>query len=51
MYLDLLLFHCQVESIQDSVQDSLIKIRMQDYSDIPDAKMKEFKKRKLIATQ
>ena len=35
----------------DDVQAALIKIRDHQLSDIPEAKMKEFKKRKLIKTQ
>lgn len=41
----------KAEDVKDDVQLALIKIRDQQLSDIPDAKMKEFKKRKLIKTQ
>lgn len=41
----------KAEDVKDDVQLALIKIRDQQLSDILDAKMKEFKKRKLIKTQ
>ena len=41
----------QTENVQDEVQAELIKIRDHQISEISDAKMKEFKKRKLIRTQ
>ena len=44
-------FVSKTENVQDDVQAALIKIRDHQLSDIPDAKMKEFKKRKLIRTQ
>lgn len=41
----------QAENVQDDVQAALIKIRDQQVSQIPESKMKELKKRKLIRTQ
>ena len=41
----------QDENVQDDVQAALIKIRYQQVSQIPESKMKELKKRKLIRTQ
>lgn len=41
----------QAENVQDDVQAALIKIRDQQMSQIPESKMKELKKRKLIRTQ
>ncbi|XP_020915767.1 phenylalanine--tRNA ligase alpha subunit-like, partial [Exaiptasia diaphana] len=41
----------KVESIEDSVQQSLIKILNNEYKEMADAKIKELKKRKLVATQ
>lgn len=41
----------QVETIEDTVQLSLIKILNNEDKGIPDAKIKELKKRKLVTTQ
>lgn len=41
----------QAENVQDDVQAALIKIRDQQVSKIPESKIKELKKRKLIRTQ
>ncbi|EDO34480.1 predicted protein [Nematostella vectensis] len=41
----------KVEKIDDSVQLMLLKVLNHDYNDIPEAKIKELKKRKLVTTQ
>ncbi|XP_015775509.1 PREDICTED: phenylalanine--tRNA ligase alpha subunit-like [Acropora digitifera] len=41
----------KAENVQDDVQAALIRIRDQQVSQIPESKMKELKKRKLIRTQ
>lgn len=41
----------KAENVQDDVQAALIKIKDQHVSQIPESKMKELKKRKLIRTQ
>ena len=40
-----------MDDVQDTVQEALIKLGHHQLTDIADAKLKEFKKRKLIKTQ